>query len=241
LSLIRRQLEPSLSELTSHGYLAGWSLEDTSDGRAYKIVATHGNKFYRDQKIRSPLTSPTLLPGTEPSLISQLKQRGVNEIQAKRLLRSLPEGQPVRDQLEYGDCLIRNARETIKNPPGFYVYLLRENITPPEEFETSAKLQMRKQQAANEQSEQVRKIRLEHSWLEFCQSQIRERIDGMEEEARKAALGQKMRGVRRQWGHLPEATIEEIAYRQLENDVRQNLPLPTFEEFAKRSPQQSLF
>jgi hypothetical protein len=42
LSLIRRQLEPSLTELTQYGYLAAWAIQPTVDGREYKLVATHG-------------------------------------------------------------------------------------------------------------------------------------------------------------------------------------------------------
>ena len=64
-------------------------------------------------------------------------------MQANRLLRSLPPDQPVRDQLEYGDYLIWKSRSTIKNAPGFYVYLLRQNISPPEDFETSARTEAR--------------------------------------------------------------------------------------------------
>jgi hypothetical protein len=50
-----------------------------------------------------------------------------------------------------------------------------------------------------------------------------------------------MRSVRRQWGHLPPATIEELATRQLESDLRAKLDLLSFERFATRSPQETLF
>ena len=76
-------------------------------------------------------------------LLKALTDRGINEVQANRLLRSLPADQPVTDQLEYGDYLIWKSRATIKNAPGFYVYLLRQNILPPEEFETSSRKETR--------------------------------------------------------------------------------------------------
>jgi hypothetical protein len=44
------------------------------------------------------------------------------------------------DQLEWGDYWIRqNLGSKILNPPGFYIYLIKANIRPPELFETSRK------------------------------------------------------------------------------------------------------
>ena len=47
--------------------------------------------------------------------------------------------------------------------------------------------------------------------------------------------------VRKQWSNLPTNTVEEIAERQMENDIRNELSLPSVDEFAHSSPQQSLF
>jgi Replication initiator protein A len=136
LSLIRRQLEPSLAELTHHGYLASWAIAPTADGREYELVAEHGHKFYRDQKIRM-IGPSALLEGKELSLLKELTTRGINEPFARRLLRQIPEDQPIVDQLEWGDHTICNSK-SITNPPGFYVYLLKENIRPLDSFETSS-------------------------------------------------------------------------------------------------------
>jgi hypothetical protein len=54
-------------------------------------------------------------------------------------------------------------------------------------------------------------------------------------------LAEKMRTVRRQWGHLPAATIEELAARQVESDLRGKLNLMSFDAFLARNPQESLF
>jgi hypothetical protein len=40
---------------------------------------------------------------------------------------------------------------------------------------------------------------------------------------------------------LPAATVEELAQRQLETELRGKLALPTLEQFGARSPQESLF
>ena len=167
LSLIRRQLEPSLTELTYHGYLASWAIEPTADGREYKLVAVHGQKFYNDRKIRNSVPAAQI-EGGEVSLLKELTNRGINEVQGRRLLRSLPAQQPIQDQLEYGDYLIWKSRQTIKNPPGFYVYLLRENILPPADFETSSLKKVREANQDKETEELSLRIQLENAYHEIA-------------------------------------------------------------------------
>lgn len=241
LSLIRRQLEPSLSELTQHGYLAAWAIQPTVDGREFKLVATHGDKFYHDQKIRSGPPAASQIGGPVAPLLKELTNRGINEVQASRLLRSLPTDQPVQDQLEYGDYLIWKSRATIKNAPGFYVYLLRQNILPPDDFETASSKEKRRANEEREAQESRRRILQEDDYHEYCREKVRAHLRTLGEEAQKSMLAEKMRIVRRQWGHLPGATIEELASRQLEKDLRAKLDLPSFEQYTARNPQKSLF
>jgi hypothetical protein len=240
LSLIRRQLEPSLAELTQHGYLAAWAIQPTADGREFKLVATHGEKFYRDQKIRSGASLAQITSGGS-SLLKELTERGINEAQAQRLLRSLPCDQPVHDQLEYGDFLIWKSRSTIKNAPGFYVYLLRQNVLPPADFETSNRRALRRADEERAAEQSRRRVALEDEYHEHCREKVHAHLHSMPEAERRELLAEKMRAVRRQWGHLPAGTIEELANRQIESELRAKLNLMSFEEFAERNPQESLF
>ena len=92
------------------------------------MVAVHGHKFYRDQKIRAGLPAAILSIDAEPNLLQALTSRGIVENQAKRLLKAIAPDQPVLDQIEYADYLIAQANRSIANPPGFYVYVLREDV-----------------------------------------------------------------------------------------------------------------
>jgi hypothetical protein len=240
LSLIKRQLEPSLAELTEHGYLAAWSILPTVDGREFKLVAAHGEKFYNDQRVRGAVPAPQIEAGAVP-LLKLLTDRGINEVQAQRLLRSLPVDQPVEDQLEYGDYLIWKSRSTIKNAPGFYVYVLRNNILPPQDFETSSRRKARENAQERQVEETRRRIELEDRYQEFCRERVRVHLRGLDAAARRELVAEKMKLVRRQWSHLPAATIEELANRQVESDLRARLNLPSLDEFARRSPQETLF
>jgi hypothetical protein len=51
-SEIRRQLQPSLDELTRYEYLEKWRIEKTVDHKTYKIIFFHGPKFHRDRRKR---------------------------------------------------------------------------------------------------------------------------------------------------------------------------------------------
>src|ERR1035438_6884395 len=81
-----------------------------------------------------------LSPVAEPSasavvidyrLVAELGKRGVGEIDARQLLAGLPPGQPLLDQLEWGDIQIEQSKGKITNPPGFYISLLQRNVPLP--------------------------------------------------------------------------------------------------------------
>ena len=77
-----------------------------------------------------------LMPA-DGDVIDELAKRGVGESDARQLLASLAPGQPVLDQLKWGDYQIEQARGTIINPPGFYISLLQRNVPVPATLETS--------------------------------------------------------------------------------------------------------
>jgi hypothetical protein len=83
-------------------------------------------------------------------------KRGIPESRARKLLLNSAEGQEVLDQLEWGDYWIsQNSGSKIVNPTGFYIYPIRENIQPPENFETTRK------KALFEEAQKVRERQIE--------------------------------------------------------------------------------
>jgi len=82
--------------------------------------------------------------GIEHPLLEKLTKRGVTPAQAEKLLLKLDPEQQVTDQLEWGDYIV--SQGGIKNPPGLYVTFIRENLVPPDSFETSSKRRLRQEQ-----------------------------------------------------------------------------------------------
>ena len=73
-------------------------------------------------------------------VIAELTKRGVGQQKARDIIATVPADFPILDVLEWGDLQIaqaQGARNEIKNPPGFYIHLLEQRITPPPTFESS--------------------------------------------------------------------------------------------------------
>jgi len=201
LSDIKRKLGPSLNELVEHGYIDRWEIESTAHEKGYKLVIRHGQKYFTDRQSRlqgkrsmelPPAAEEDLPPRRRPrqqrlplapmaeaaapverDLIAELGLRGIGESDARQLLAGLPPGQPVLDQLEWGDYLISRKRGGIENPPGFYISLVQRNVPVPANFLSSS--QVRELQAA----EQARRKALldERQAAERAEREERARVD----------------------------------------------------------------
>jgi hypothetical protein len=243
LSKIKEVLGPSLDELVNAGYLSAWSVEPRTVVSDFKICVTHGPKFFRDRASRAIVDRPDIAA----PLIAELSRRGVSEPIARQLLASVPDDQPVQDQIEWGDYLIQTSRAgKFRNPAGFYVYLLRNGILPPQEFETSRVRCARLQSAASSSDASLRRLELENEYAEYRQRSV--------DQARQQAYpGEQLR---RKISELkveicaqtPEADawlpvrLEELALQRLNAEIGKALPLLSLEEFAEaRKIQPGLF
>ena len=111
----------------------------------------------------------------------------------------------------------------------------------PADFETSNRRVLRRADEERAAEQSRRRVALEDEYHEHCREKVHAHLHSMPEAERRELLAEKMRAVRRQWGHLPAGTIEELANRQIESELRAKLNLMSFEEFAERNPQESLF
>jgi hypothetical protein len=261
LSRIIEKLEPSLQELVTHGYLADWRVQQTSDGTGYKIAFHHGAKFPRGQKSwlangnRTPQPDGLPLSGDESisrrmesqvdqELVTEMMQRGISERGARELLANLAIGQQVTDQLEWGDFQIQQAsRGKFHNPAGFYIRLIRDNISPPESFETSRKQRLREDAQRAQQKEQEEKATIELAYLEYKDRTIDKYIHknyskGFYASCVRKKLEELMqdRRLKERWN---EGTLSRMAETRLRQDIATRVPLMTFQEFWEQQRQQS--
>lgn len=194
LSKIKEKFGPALDELQQHGYLAAWAVETTSDKKHYKVVLWPGAKFqanarhlvlaeqgreaadvlpFADEAAAEP--EPTATP-PDP-LLGELIRRGILQDAAQALLVTLAPGQSILDQLEYADWLIAQGGKKFRNPPGFYLHLLKGNVIVPENFETSRKRQLREEAYAAETKAKQALRELEEAYEDYRRQAVDQHID----------------------------------------------------------------
>jgi hypothetical protein len=253
LSRIKEKLEPGLKELAAHGYLSNWRIQESKSG-GYKIAFYHGEKFYRDQRSKQhqkeiqtkkpvlPIDSPPSGRGPDlhDQILLELTRRGISERTARDLLNNLAIGQHVMDQLEWGDFQIQQApRGKFYNPAGLYIRLIRENITPPPNFETTRKREVREAADRAWREEQEEKARLEVAYMEFKSESVERYIQkNYSKEFYLNCVGKKKqellvqeKSLARKWS---DETLTQVAERRLRTDLATRIPLPSFEEYCQR-------
>jgi len=186
-----------------------------------------------------------VLPLADRHALAEFTKRGVIGRQARKLLAGLAEGQHVVDQLEWGDYLIgQSSPGGFRNPPGFYVSIVRDNITPPASFESSRMRRLRaKAQAASKESIAERQG-LELGYDEYCGGEIDRYIaKNLSERDLELAIESKKAEFAKQYPVLPLSTLAEIALGSVRAEIARQIPMLTFEAFrasAKTNPSAAL-
>ena len=177
----------------------------------------------------------------DDELLPELTKRGITQIRARKLLSSLRPNQQVLDQLEWGDGLIEKASPgTFRNPPGFYIHLLQNNVLVPETFETRRRRQLR----ATSEAEQSRRA-AEIAGRELAYADyMRETVDRYIEESlgeaeRRRLYEDKRRELVEQYSYLagwPKEQVRAVVHCAVQNVVMGRIEFVSFEEFcgAKR-------
>lgn len=256
LSEIKRNFSPSLDELKAHGYISGWKIEKTSDRKSYKVIFLHGDKFQRDlnpKLHKADSTEPELLaladsgqnaepeeggaPDDTAGVLLALTKRGIAKTTARRLLASLADSQQVLDQLEWGDHLVSQAPGNFRNPPGFYIHLLKENITVPEDFETSRKRRLREESRTKRAREEHERMKQEQAYNEYLSGEVDRYIAAEQRRLEFEELAEAQRAkllanhkYTRTW---PAETLTRLAQNAARSEILNSRITPlSFEQFC---------
>lgn len=243
-------LEPSLRELVDIGYLSDWALTRTARGSEFKLVLSPGKRLLTLPTF-SKLVNPEARAALEaalPDWVPELVQRGVAERKARQLALDVADHQPVRDQIEYAEYLIRQdrrARSKISNPAGFLIWAIEQNLVVPADFETSTRRRHRDEAERRESEAQVNLLRLEEDYQDFCRQEVQRILAAYSPERLELALRDQCKAIKREqpewFGRISESTKREVAMSRLQTSVASEADLPSFEVWRRRHPQQSLF
>jgi len=259
LAEVRRWFVPSLDELREHEYLSAWRIERTWDRKDFKIVLVHGPRFSQDrlrlragdsagprtasedavgeEQPEAVLTSDELPPAPNDPRLAALVACGVTEKAAKKVLFGVADNQPVLDQLEWGDAVIAADPQKIQNPAGFYVSLIRDNVTVPDTFETSRKRADREAKAQAWQAEREARARLEAAYKAYQQREVDNYLAGLKPGAlddllqrEKTALLEEFKNLK----HWNDEQLLKLAKVRLEAATAKQLPLQSFAAFCEK-------
>jgi hypothetical protein len=167
-------------------------------------------------------------------LLAELASRGVTAKHAEKVLNSVLPGQNILDQLEWGDQIIRQAKGSFRNPPGFYVSLIRDNISPPADFETSRTRQMRIETQRAHEAKLIERQRLELAYDHYQEKEVDRYInEQVPAEQFQQAIAAKRKELQHQFPSLVAKTLDEVSTRSARTNFRTQAPLISFEAFCQ--------
>jgi hypothetical protein len=244
-------LEPSLEELRDIGYLSSWELVRTTRGGDFKLTLTPGKRLLCLPTFTNVVNaeSRAALEAQMPPWVNELIERGVAERKARQLALETPDHQPVSDQIEYAEHLIRQDRRgrgKISNPAGFFIWAIENNLCVPGDFESSRRRRFKEAQEQAKKDQRSRMLQLENEYDEFCQALIDKQLaKDYPPEKLELALREQMTIIKRdqpEWFvRIPESTRREVAVGRLKSIIRDGLNLPGLEQWSRRNPQERLF
>jgi hypothetical protein len=174
----------------------------------------------------------------DQEIIAAMLKRGISEKQAQTLLADVRKGQGVLEQLEYADYRIAcEPLGTFRNPPGFYISVIRENTPVPESFESSRKRAERVEQERRLEEECRRRLELEVSYerykRELVEQYIREELTAMEHEALIEQHKQNYLAQFRNATHWSVESLHSVAASAAASEIAKRVPVQPFEEFCR--------
>lgn len=246
VSKIRQVLGPSLDELKQIEYVADWDISRTADETDFKLVLSAGQRLLETIRPRLANGASAINDPIVNTWVAALIDRGVREAAARQLVMNVPDNQPVMDQIEWGDEILRTApKGKFFNPPGLYVYVVRENILPPADFETSRKRDLRQGNHANRNAEELDRLRVELEYEDYCSREVETYLTGaFKPDVLEKHISARAATLPEEYGAaefmLPEQRMS-LARQLICREIRRELQLPSFEEFARRYKQLGFF
>jgi len=178
-------------------------------------------------------TPPPIVPQPpqfDSELLNALMTRGIARPQAEKLLEAIPAGDPhaadqLLDQLEWGDQVIAQSDGGFRNPPGFYVSILRNRIVPPDSFESSRRRKLREESERADQDQAVRQLELELAYDDYRILTVDRYIaKHLTDRDFEAAVEARREEFRTQYPGLAPQTLREVAVGRVRAELESHVP-----------------
>lgn len=251
VSKIRDTMGRSLDELVHVGYLSNWDVRPMSTKEGYKLVLLPGEELLhvlaisQRKQIGEPREEEQVVTETQQTAIQAMLQHGISPSKANALAK-LHQPETIIDQIEYAEFLIsRDRRRKFDNPAGFIIYAIENQVPVPTSFVTSRRLREKEEAAKkhHERDARVLGLQVEHDeWMDKrIEEEIHSRYPGPALKTKiKEVAAQRIRTDER-FRQMAAQHQEVLALQFLRRDTREDLVLPTFQEWCEQKHQLNLF
>jgi hypothetical protein len=266
LSKIKSTMGKALDELVSVRYLSRWDIQPMSSKDGYKIVLWPGDGLLRSLTLAAPrLTGATVNAGllgnisephteAEPNkeltmdtqqALTELLALGIAPAMAQSLVKKHDPG-IILDVTEYVSSLVMTDKSgRIHNPAGLLIYYLHNDVPIPDAFITSRKRRQSEAAKRQQAQEQQHDLDLQIAFASWREKQVDDEISVRypgSELTKKIAevVGQKSKSDK-YFIRVNPSQREILARQILVQEVREQLALPSFEDWCKTHTQYDLF
>ena len=266
ISRIKQILGPSLDELVKIGYLSKWEIaRRIMDDSVFKICFWPGEGILKnlhmidaDKRRRYQHTSllsdgngsieTEIMDGTlnadELNALSLLHEFGINPPQAKELVAKNQPGLIV-DMIEYVSALAAEPNNRIRSAQALLMSKFKEGAKIPSDFVTSRKRKAEEATLKLAAQKRVHESQLNMEYLEWSTKQAEEKLaliyTEQELQEKLSSIANEKVKEDKIWARMPRKGQIESARYLLLKELKEELILPTLEEWLNNHPQRGLF
>jgi hypothetical protein len=229
-------------ETTDTNGTPDWEMLYTPGPKAIVEFEAFANRQARLQS-QSSMAQATVplaqtVSATDLPLLTEMTRRGVAEKKARELLASLKPQQEVMDQLEYVDSLLAKDRKgRVENPPGLYVFYIRDNIAPPADFPTSRKRRLLQEAQQEKHAEMHSLAQLKIDYEAYCAAETKRFIrENLPSEEYQRIFQEHSRYNGNLLKHSTGEQVQELTESTVRAEIQKSgrINLLSLEEFSRK-------
>jgi hypothetical protein len=251
LSKIKETMGRSLDELIGVRYLSQWDIQPMVTKQGFKLVMSPGDELMRvlaithRKQIAQNSSTDTELTAARQDALSTLVTHGVAPGKAMDLVSRF-DPETIIDQTEYiASQAATDRRGRIENPAGLLIYSIENNLSVPTDFVTRRRKRAHQEQqlkAEKEKEREAERWREYSNWRDqMVEAELTARHPGAELAKKISEVAAQRRRTDEQFARVLPQHREDLALQILRKELREELQLPSFEEWIQSNSQIDLF
>jgi hypothetical protein len=262
ISKIQHSIGKSLDELISVGYLSKWDIQPMASKDGYKIVLWPGKDILRrlapelSSSKNSGLLTSSSSTAAEPIRNADLGREAQQALDALLTFGVAPkiakdfvarlDPSAILDTIDYVSSLATlDKKGRIQNPSGLLIYYLRGDSLIPEDFLTIRKRRAIEKNKRQDENQRMHSVILEREYSEWragrVDDEIAKRYPGDSLKQKINQVVEQTVSVDKLFVRIPLPQRPIVARQIIAKEIRDELELPSFEDWCKAHPQRDLF